>query len=528
MVKLLLLLSLLYAENGQSETEAHPECANLDNVGECIDSAFFSDKVYNQDNVETPDPFSHLHGSPPKEEFGLASIVQSILGLSSHKEGTSTLDSLFQTARNMTAQSDKTRSVQEMFDHFVSSFSQVMDSLKRQFEVLKNSDAQRSFHPFSLWYYLEHEDERKNPSWKRRKHRYNLPLKQETAIELHNALYLSHLAYADTAEVIQSGLRAFLNNTWELIYTQMTGFAKEPAHFMAIKKQGKTSTGIFPWQVDDGLDVLLVVRGTKTIDDMLTDGLLEADDYRGGKAHAGIAESGKFLVDKHITTLKHLLEVSGKQKIRLSLVGHSLGAGTAAIAAIEYNEYDMIEASSVGFGCPALLSLNISESTKDYITTVVADSDVVPRMSGATMANLFLDILSYDFTEKAYEDLEDFLLFLNASVPIDLSFPMHKILHYVDEELRGSQATFVNVSKERLDPVLFPPGTCIHLFRDGSGYTGSYSPCNFFDSIDFARTLIDDHTTLTGYHKALLHLLRDKLNNQRFDFQHDIVALPIT
>jgi hypothetical protein len=149
-------------------------------------------------------------------------------------------------------------------------------------------------------------------------------------------------------------------------------------------------------------------------------------------------------------------------------------------------------------------------------------------MSGATMANLVLDMLSYDFTQKAYEDLEDFLLFLNASVPIDLSSPIQKILNYVDEDLRGSRPGFAKVSEERLAPVLFPPGTCIHLFRDGSGYTGSYSPCNFFDSIDFARTLIDDHKTLTGYHKALLQLLRDKLNNHHFDFQHDIVALPVT
>lgn len=522
-VTLLLLASLLYAVHAESATVEQPECAYLDSEGECIDVSSLS----NEDILkETTDPFSLLHGSPLNDDFSLSSIVQSILGLASHKEGTSTLDSLFQTARNMTSKSDKTRSTQDMFDLFFSTLTQVMDTLKRQFELLKDSDAQ-GFNLFSLWYYLEHEDERKNPSWKRRKHRYNSPLKQDTAAELHNALYLSHLAYADTAGDIKDGLEGFLNNTYELIYSQMMGLAKEPAHFMAIKKQGKPK-GIFPWQVDDSLDVLLVVRGTKTIDDMLTDGLLEADDYRGGKAHAGIAESGKYLVEKHLGTLQHLLEVSSKKKIRLSLVGHSLGAGSAAIAAIEYNEYDMIEATSIGFGCPALLSLNISESTKDFITTVVADSDVVPRLSGATMANMFLDILSYDFTQKAHEDLQDFLLFLNSSVPINLSVPMEKILSYVQDELNGLRPAFTKVFKERLAPVLFPPGTCIHLFRDGSGFTGSYTPCDFFDSIDFTRTLIDDHMTLPGYHKALLHFLRDKLNNDHFDFQHDIAALPIT
>jgi hypothetical protein len=106
MVVTVLLVSFLFAVNGQSSTEEHPECETLENVGKCINSAFFSDTVCNQDTAETTDPFSHLRGSPPKEEFGLASMVQSILGLSPHKDGTSTLDSLFQTARNMTAQSD--------------------------------------------------------------------------------------------------------------------------------------------------------------------------------------------------------------------------------------------------------------------------------------------------------------------------------------------------------------------------------------------------------------------------------------
>jgi pimeloyl-ACP methyl ester carboxylesterase len=105
----------------------------------------------------------------------------------------------------------------------------------------------------------------------------------------------------------------------------------------------------------------------------LSDGLLEAEDYRDGKAHAGIAESGAYIVNKHIETLKRVLEASGRDKIRLSLVGHSLGAGTAAVAAIEYNEHPLIEASSIGFGCPALLSLNLSQTATDFVTTVVAD-----------------------------------------------------------------------------------------------------------------------------------------------------------
>jgi len=538
---LLLLAFLFCASSGAADTAVmEQECKQeTDSLNEQVDSTFLKDKIFTQES-EASDPFSHVHHQGPPQETvtkaeggAIASMVQHVvkaLSFADKKESdssTSLLDGMFETARQMSSSSDKTRSYEELFGLFSSAFSQVMDSLHRSLELVWTSD--KRFHVFSFWYYLEYEDERKNPSWKRRKHRYYKQVDMETVEELHNGLYLSQLSYADSVDDIRDGLSVFMNNTWELVYCKIEGFPKEPAHFMAIKKEEKVYSGLFPWQKGDNvLDVMIVVRGTKELGDILSDGLLEAQDYRGGKAHAGIAEAGAYLVDKHIGTLEHLLEVSGRDKIRLSLMGHSLGAGAAAIAAIEYNEYPMFDASSIGFGCPALLSLDLSEQTKGFITTVVADSDVVPRMNGATFANMILDVASYDFTAKALEDLEDFLVFLNNKVAL-IDIPIGKILAWANGEMdRSDRPAFVKVTKERLPRVLYPPGTCIHVFRDGFGYTGSYTPCSYFDSVDVTRTLLDDHLVLPGYHRAFLTMLRDKLKDVHFDFQHDIMALPVT
>ena len=60
-------------------------------------------------------------------------------------------------------------------------------------------------------------------------------------------------------------------------------------------------------------------------------------------------------------------------------MGHSLGAAAASIAAMELKEHEeWMTVDALGFGCPSLLSKELSESAKDYITTVVADADVVP------------------------------------------------------------------------------------------------------------------------------------------------------
>ena len=54
--------------------------------------------------------------------------------------------------------------------------------------------------------------------------------------------------------------------------------------------------------------------------------------------------------------------------------------------------HNFIDAQAIVFGCPAALDLEQSVGTKDYITSVVSDADVITRMSGPSIANMFLDI----------------------------------------------------------------------------------------------------------------------------------------
>jgi hypothetical protein len=73
-----------------------------------------------------------------------------------------------------------------------------------------------------------------------------------------------------------------------------------------------------------------VVCGTKTVLDIITDLICEAVPYREGYAHAGMAKSGMYMAEKHIDLLKRLHDESGKSKIRVHMLRHSLGAGSAA------------------------------------------------------------------------------------------------------------------------------------------------------------------------------------------------------
>ena len=161
------------------------------------------------------------------------------------------------------------------------------------------------------------------------------------------ALILSELSYADSVEDIREGLDQLYNNSnindkhsknnnkpqWELLFCDTNSRPNQPSHFLAIQKNAS------PY--DDALHVLVVVRGTKSMSDLITDGMMEAAEYEyaipgedeneigviQGKAHSGMVQSGKYLVERHEKLLQTLLKLSKKRKLEITLIGHSLGAG---------------------------------------------------------------------------------------------------------------------------------------------------------------------------------------------------------
>jgi len=312
----------------------------------------------------------------------------------------------------------------------------------------------------------------------------------------------------------------------------------------------------------------MVVRGTKNFSDLITDAMMEASDYEytspndkggdiiKGKAHSGMQLSGKYLVDRHQKLLSTLLKLSKKQKLEVTLIGHSLGAGAASIAAMEWNSRDSFEeqggsgdvdvsAHVIGFGCPAVLSKELSMATKQYITTVVADADFIPRMSGATLVNLLLDVTSFDYQKQAQRDVEQALRAAKSRLALGLDEDdIQTVMGYVssglekianpmappstdrtttsEERVEGTATAKEEdndtVQEQQLPIVLFPPGECIHFYRDGSGISGSYVPCTFFDEIDIARTCVDDHLISSGYRRIFLSLMRDFTKDDHFSF----------
>jgi len=385
----------------------------------------------------------------------------------------------------------------------------------------------------ALIYYIANQEEKYTPSWKRQQHRFYEKITPQVVLELHDALYLSQLAYVNKITDFRTGLRDFQQGTWELAYGTTESLPTMPANFLLVHKNpapfhDEYVESVLPWEKkkDNELEIALVVRGTKNLPDILADATLGVEDYRGGKAHGGILASGKALVDFYAPKLRELLMHSGRDKIRLYIVGHSLGAGAGAVSAMEFREFDFIEVEAVGFGCPALLSPELSESTKDFITTVIADADIVPRMSGASMVNAILDLVGFNWTAMARDDLKFTLDRIDETTPIA---NIQHLLPPKSQVLKWSEEILNYTATEEFDRVpisLIPPGNCLHLFRDGVGFTGSLTPCDYFSGVEMSRTMLDDHLVIPGYHRALLTMMRDWNQDFNFDFRHPIAKIP--
>jgi hypothetical protein len=171
----------------------------------------------------------------------------------------------------------------------------------------------------SLLYYIEKQDQIKNPSWKRRKHRFFPGIDMSEMDECYEKMLLARLGYEDSIDTIRDVLKQDYNS--ELVYCSNVSKPNKPAHFVAVKRDQSR------WSNE--LEVLVVVCGTKSITDVITDLLCDASPYRGGLAHSGITESGKWLVEKHKDLLDKLRELTNKKRIKMTVVGHSLGAAAA-------------------------------------------------------------------------------------------------------------------------------------------------------------------------------------------------------
>ncbi|XP_042542420.1 diacylglycerol lipase-beta isoform X2 [Dipodomys spectabilis] len=244
--------------------------------------------------------------------------------------------------------------------------------------------------------------------------------------------------------------------------------------------------------------VVVAVRGTMSLQDILTDLSAESEtldlgvDLQDCVAHKGISQAAKYIYRRlvHDGILSQAFSVA--PEYRLVIVGHSLGAGAAALLAIMLRgSYPQVRAYA--FSPPrGLLSKSLYEYSQDFIVSLILGKDVIPRLSVSNMEDLKKRILRViaHCNKPKYKILLHgcwYELFggstSNCATELDGGSQGALTQPLLGEQslLTRSSPAYSFSSDSPLDsspkyPPLYPPGRIIHLEEEGA--TGRFGCCS--------------------------------------------------
>ncbi|XP_054426191.1 diacylglycerol lipase-beta [Pteronotus mesoamericanus] len=253
--------------------------------------------------------------------------------------------------------------------------------------------------------------------------------------------------------------------------------------------------------------VVVAVRGTMSLQDILTDLSAECEtldvecDVEDRLAHKGICQAASYVYRRLINDGILSQAFSVAPEYRLVVVGHSLGAGAAALLAF------MLRSAYPHVRCYAfspprgLLSKALHEYSKDFIVSLVLGKDVIPRLSVANMEDLKKRILRV----IAHCNKPKYKILLRGcwyelfggdpdSLPTELDGDGHADL---TQPLLGEQSLLARSSplpSPTKYPPLYLPGRIIHLEEEGTSgrcscYTSQYT-AKWASESEFSRILI--------------------------------------
>ena len=237
--------------------------------------------------------------------------------------------------------------------------------------------------------------------------------------------------------------------------------------------------------------VVLTIRGTLSLDDAVADLAIRpvlmdiwADRYscecaRGEFCHNGVLNIADYIcqnLDQHGVLGKLFAgECSG---YTLRIVGHSLGAGVAAVLSTFLRpRYPSLRC--LAFSPPGcVFSRRLADECKNYVTSYVLGDDVVPRLGLASMENLRHELLlclskirvpkhkslrPKKRNESISEQNSRVLFKSNADIPASEFW--EKVAEFEDVQAKKK-------TKSGPDICLYPIGKIIHLYRTSEDRRG--------------------------------------------------------
>lgn len=164
--------------------------------------------------------------------------------------------------------------------------------------------------------------------------------------------------------------------------------------------------------------LLLLIRGTHSIKDTLTAATGAVVPFHHsvlhdggvsnlvlGYAHFGMVAAARWIAKLSTPYLLKALDEYPDYKVKI--VGHSLGGGTAALLTYILREQKELASSiCVTFAPAACMTLELAESGKHFITTVINGSDLVPTFTTASLDDLRTEVRASSWLNDLRDQIE--------------------------------------------------------------------------------------------------------------------------
>jgi hypothetical protein len=132
--------------------------------------------------------------------------------------------------------------------------------------------------------------------------------------------------------------------------------------------------------------VVVIIRGTASVDDAITDGLAVSTVAFNGLVHAGMLKSAKWLVDE--AGVKEAVAKFVEKGFIISILGHSLGAGVAVLTGLLLTEaFPTLPIDVLGYCTPCIVDEKLAEECKGQgrrkltVFNLICRDDLIPRLS---------------------------------------------------------------------------------------------------------------------------------------------------
>jgi len=250
----------------------------------------------------------------------------------------------------------------------------------------------------------------------------------------------------------------------------------------------------------------------------LTDLVANYEPFMGGHAHAGILMAARQLY-KDLTPI--LLEALKKHDgYTLTLVGHSLGAGTASLFTIlMYSEYN-IPVHCYAFASPPVVSLDLAKRVQSYgiVTSIVLNDDFVCRVSYGSLEDLKQVILH--ILNQQDSNVKRLFQFLSAGNNLG-----ETVTRKLSDYFQCAPRPDLRTKNIFLTPRLYPVGSVYHIFNSENkrGLTAKYdvieeSDPSLFGDIIISPTMFIDH--MPDAYESALESLKTGLEQQSASSQN--------